>query len=85
MAYKCHWCQYRHGGCPYDYDDKISDNCKESLKSVAVIHVNITMVRMENWTNRKQISGLLVDVRYGVLHHCGVVRGNGCQENERRD
>ena len=29
MAYKCHWCQYRHGGCSHDHDDKMSGNCKE--------------------------------------------------------
>ena len=29
MAYKCNWCQYRHGGCPHDHDDNMSGNCKD--------------------------------------------------------
>ena len=29
MTYKCHWCQYRHGGCLHDHDDKMNGNCKE--------------------------------------------------------
>ena len=29
MAYKCHWCQYRHGGCPHNHDDKMGGNCKD--------------------------------------------------------
>ena len=71
--------------CPYKQKASTENEIAKISELVDVIHANITMVRMENLTNRKGISGLLVDVRYGVLHRYGVTRGNGCQENGRRD